>query len=77
MPCPLFYQDSTSRNPLMVCGPRNRISYAPSSAHLTIFCLSVSAYKNCPSYKHKVTGWKGKVNRWVRFLKQVLLFLYR
>jgi len=68
MPCP-FYQDSNPLNPLRVCGSENRVDLAPSSAHLKLFCLSISAYRECPMYKRKTSNWKG-MNRWYRLLKQ-------
>jgi hypothetical protein len=74
MPCPL-YIGLTSGNPLKVCGPKNRLSFAPSSAHLKIFCLSISAYNECPMYKLKTSNWK-ETNRWYRFFKQVFGFFY-
>ncbi len=70
MSCPL-YLGLASGNPLKVCGPKERLGYAPSSAHLKIFCLSISAYQECPAYKLKTTNWKG-TSRWFRFFKQVL-----
>ena len=69
MPCPL-YQNSTSGNPLKGCGPNNRISYAPSFAHVKIFCLSISAYHECPLYKLKTQNWT-EANRWDHFLKRI------
>ena len=72
MPCPL-YQDSTSGNPLKVCGPKERIGYAPSLAHLKMFCLSISAYQECPMYKLKMKNWK-ETNRWFMFFKQLFGF---
>jgi hypothetical protein len=69
MPCPL-YMGLTSGNPLKVCGPKNRLGYAPSSAHLKIFCLSISAYRECPMYKLKASNWK-RVSRWDRFFKKI------
>lgn len=69
MPCSL-YQNSTPGNPLEVCGPKNRISYAPSSAHLKLFCLSISAYQECPIYKLKSSNWK-RANQWDRFFKLI------
>ncbi len=69
MSCPL-YQNSRSENPLKVCGPGNRTGYAPSSAHVKIFCLSVSAYSECPNYKVKIRNW-GEENWWERFFKQI------
>jgi|GEM_PF-1584051 len=74
MPCP-FYLGLTSGNPLKVCGPRERLGYAPSSAHLKIFCLSISAYIECPNYKLKTTNWK-EANRWFRLFKQLFGFFY-
>ncbi len=69
MPCSL-YQDSTAENPLRVCGPKNRLTHAPSFAHVKLFCLSISAYPECPMYKLKTSNWK-KVNRWDRFFRQI------
>jgi hypothetical protein len=74
MPCPL-YLGLTSGNPLKVCGPHERLGYAPSSAHLKIFCLSISAYHECPMYKLKTTNWKG-TNRWFRLFKQLFGFFF-
>jgi len=74
MPCPL-YIGLTSGNPLKICGPKERLGYAPSSAHLKIFCLSISAYGECPMYKLKMKSWK-ETNRWFRFFKQVFGFFY-
>jgi hypothetical protein len=74
MPCPL-YVGLARGNPLRVCGPKERLSYAPSSAHLRIFCLSISAYTGCPIYKVKTTDWK-RTNRWSRFFKQLFGFFY-
>ena len=72
MTCPL-YLGLTSGNPLKICGPREKIGYAPSSAHLKLFCLSVSAYRECPLYKLKTTDWKEN-NRWFRFFKGIFGF---
>lgn len=72
MPCPI-YLGLTSGNPLKVCGPKNRLGFAPSSAHLKIFCISISAYQECPMYKLKTKNWK-ETNRWFRFLKQLFGF---
>ncbi len=72
MPCP-FYLGLTSENPLKVCGPKERLGYAPSAAHLRMFCLSISAHGRCPIYRTKM-GESSKVNRWMRFLKQVFGF---
>jgi hypothetical protein len=69
MPCPL-YQSPGSENPLKVCGPKNRAGLAPSSAHIEIFCLSVSAYSECPAYKVKTRSWR-EGNWWERFFKQI------
>ncbi len=69
MPCPL-YQNSTSGNPLKACGPKNYTRYAPSSAHLKLFCLSISAYQGCPIYKRKTSGWR-KPDQWDRFFKLI------
>jgi hypothetical protein len=74
MPCPL-YLGLTSGNPLKVCGPKERLDYAPSSAHLKIFCHSISAYSECPNYKLKTTNWMG-ANRWFRLFKQLFGFFY-
>jgi hypothetical protein len=46
------------------------VSLAPSSAHVKIFCLSVSAYHECPNYKLKTRNWREE-NWWERFLKQI------
>jgi hypothetical protein len=72
MPCPL-YIGLSSGNPLKVCGPKERLGYAPSSAHLKMLCLSLSSYTQCPMYILKTKNWKG-INRWVRFLRQVFGF---
>ena len=69
MRCPL-YLASASGNPLRVCGPKERLGYAPSSAHLRLFCLSTSAYNECPMYKLRATKYE-KPNQWVRFFKQI------
>ena len=69
MSCPL-YQRSSSDNPLEVCGPKNRIGFAPSSAHIKMFCLSVSAYQECPSYKLRTKN-RREENWWERFFKQI------
>ena len=69
MSCPL-YQSSGSENPLKVCGPKHRFGYAPSSAHIKMFCLSVSAYYECPNYKLKITNGRAN-NWWERFFKQI------
>jgi hypothetical protein len=69
MPCPL-YQGLISGNPLKVCGPEGRIGYVPSLAHLKVFCLSISAYAECPMYKLKTSNWQ-KMNRWFRFFRQI------
>lgn len=74
MPCPL-YLGLTTGNPLKVCGPKERLGYAPSSAHLRIFCFSISAYSECPNYKLKKTNWR-RANRWFRFFKQLFGFFY-
>ncbi len=60
MPCPL-YIGLAPGNPLNICGPPNRLGYAPSSAHMKLFCLSVSAYDECPIYKGK-TAHRKEVN---------------
>lgn len=75
MPCP-FYLSLTSENPLKICGPKNRIGYAPSLAHLKLFCLSISAYQECPMYKLKTSNWK-EANRWICFFKQFFGFFTR
>ena len=72
MPCPL-YLGLTSGNPLKVCGPKERIGYAPSLAHLKMFCLSISAYQECPMYKLKMKNWK-ETNRWFQFFKHLFGF---
>ena len=70
MACPL-YQGSTSGNSLKVCGPENWIGHAPSYGHVKIFCLSISAYENCPSYKRKtVNGTRS--HSWFRLIKRAL-----
>ena len=56
-------------------GPKGRLGYAPSSAHLTMLCLSISLYTQCPVYKLKTRHWKD-ANRWVRFLRQVFGFFH-
>ncbi len=70
MPCSL-YRVSTSGNPLKVCGPEERLGYAPSPAHLKVYCLSTSAYDKCPMYKLKTTRCE-KPNRWSLFIKHIL-----
>ena len=57
MPCPL-YIGLAPGNPLRICGPKDRLGYVPSSAHMKLFCLSVSAYNACPIYKRKTAGRK-------------------
>ena len=57
MPCPL-YIGLAPVNPLKICGPKDRLGYVPSSAHMKLFCLSVSAYNECPIYKRKTAGRK-------------------
>ena len=57
MPCPL-YIGLAPGNPLRICGPKERLSYVPSSAHMKLFCLSVSAYNECPIYKRKAASRK-------------------
>lgn len=52
MPCPL-YIGLAPGNPLRICGPRDRLSYVSSLAHMKLFCLPVSAYNECPIYKRK------------------------
>jgi len=74
VPCPL-YLGLTSGNPLKVCGPKDRLGFVPSSAHLRIFCLSISAYKECPLYRLKTTNWT-ETNRWFMFFKQLFGFFY-
>jgi hypothetical protein len=74
MPCPLFL-GLTPGNPLKVCGPKERLGYAPSAAHLKMVCLSISAYTHCPMYKLKTTDWK-EMKKWVRFFRQVIGFFY-
>jgi len=73
--CPL-YMSSTSGNPLKVCGPTDRIGYAPSSAHVKTFCLSVSAYNHCPNYKLKTRDWES-ANWWWRLLNRVSVLFIR
>lgn len=68
MPC-VFYQESAPWDPLRVCGSENGLDLAPSSAHVKLFCFSMSAYRECPMYKRKTSNSKG-TNRWYRFLKQ-------
>jgi len=75
MSCPL-YQDSTSENPLRVCGPRDRMGYAPSFAHVRLFCLTVSAFQECPNYKLKMKNWK-EINWWDRFLNRFRILFTR
>lgn len=43
--CPL-YLASTSGNPLKVCGPEERLGYAPSSAHLRVFAFRLQPMMN-------------------------------
>ncbi|MGQ9647247.1 MAG: hypothetical protein ACUVWO_12010 [Thermodesulfobacteriota bacterium] len=69
MTCPL-YQGPSSENPLKVCGPKDRIGFAPSSAHVKMFCLSISAYSECPNYKLKTKTWCEE-NWRARFFKQI------
>ena len=57
MPCPL-YIGLAPGNPLKICGPKDRLGYVPSSSHMKLFCLSVSAYNECPIYKRKTAGRK-------------------
>ena len=57
MPCPL-YIGLAPGNPLRICGPKDRLGYVPSSAHMRLFCLSVSPYNECPIYKRKTAGRK-------------------
>ena len=57
MPCPL-YIGLAPGNPLKICGPKDRLGYVPSSAHMRLFCLSVSAYNECPIHKRKAAGRK-------------------
>ena len=68
MPC-AFYRHSAPENPLRVCGSKNRVDLAPSSVHLKLFCLSISAYRECPMYKRKTSNSKG-TNRCYQLLKQ-------
>lgn len=65
----LLYRETIPENPLRVCGPENRMGYAPCSAHVKVFCLSVSAYRECPIYKLKTSNWK-KIHWWYRFLNR-------
>ena len=69
MPCPL-YIGLTSGNPLEVCGPKDRLGCVPSSAHMKLFCLSLSAYNGCPMYKKKTFLWEEQ-GRWPRLFKQI------
>jgi membrane-associated phospholipid phosphatase len=55
MPCPL-YIGLAPGNPLRICGPKDRLTYVPSSVHMKLFCLSVSAHNQCPVYKRKTAG---------------------
>lgn len=77
MPCPL-YIGLAPGNPLRICGPKERLGYVPSSAHMKLFCLSVSAYNECPIYKRKTAGWKevnGRVgNKSLLSTKQIAPF---
>jgi hypothetical protein len=57
MACTL-YHDSTLRDCLKVCGLAERIGYAPSGAHIKLFCLSISAFRECPEYKRKMSDRK-------------------
>ena len=76
MPCPLYIGLSPG-NPLRICGPKNRLAYIPSSAHLKLLCLSVSVYNECPIYKRKATRKKevyGEVGRESLSIKQIAPF---
>lgn len=75
MSCP-FYIPSSSNNSLKVCGPKERISYAPSSAHLKIFCLSISSYLECPQYKLKIMN-RNRKGQHFQFYKKLLTFFKR
>ncbi len=57
MPCPL-YIGLAPGNPLRICGPKDRLGYVPSSAHMKLFCLSVSVYLVLQKGTHK--GCNGK-----------------
>jgi hypothetical protein len=54
----LLYHNSTLRDCLKVCGLAERIGYAPSGAHIKLFCLSISAFRECPEYKRKMSKRK-------------------
>ena len=69
MACPL-YKGSTAENPLRVCGSKDRMGYAPCAAHIKLYCLTVSAYTQCPSYKLKTSNWS-ETNRWFCFFRQL------
>ncbi len=73
MPCPL-YTGLTSGNPLKICGPRERLGYAPSHAHLKLLCLSTSAFRQCPNYKLKTKNWKN-AGWWHRLLYRLSTFI--
>lgn len=74
MPC-AFYQDSNPLNPLRVCGSKNRVDLAPSLAHVKLFCLSISAYRECPMYKRKTSNWKN-TNHWDQLIRQLVWLLF-
>jgi len=74
MACP-YYQDSIQGDSLRVCGSKNRADLVPSLVHLKLFCLSFSAYRECPKYKRKASNWWIK-NRWSRLFKQSVWLLF-
>jgi len=73
MACPL-YLCLTSENPLKACGPKEKIGYVPSSAHLKLFCSSISAYKECPNYRLKTRDYR-EINWWSRLRSRFHSFL--
>jgi membrane-associated phospholipid phosphatase len=86
MPCPL-YIGLAPGNPLKICGPKDQLDYAPSSAHMKLFCLSISAYNECPIYKRKTADRKEvntrggnksflSINQITPFHGLTLIFLY-
>jgi len=72
MACP-FYHDPPLRDSLAVCGSGNRNRDAPSLIHMKLLCLSISAYKECPEYKMKISNRK-KSSLMGRFLKAAFKF---
>jgi len=74
MPCP-FYQHSPLGNPLRVCSSKNRTDLAPSLTHLKLFCLSISAYSECPMYKRKTSNRKS-TNQWYQLIRQFVWPLF-